>query len=324
MHMNDIIKEYYNPFLCKNGFTLTVDDENNDSLGVKWKLSGDLGEGTYWIYSKANLFSIKMHDFFFYEDFLMELELNECMNLTYYESISGEEFSPYRKLMAGCIKTSIGNHSNYRALIHKMIPIRSIGIEIMPAYYEDYLKTRYSEEYNSLNLAFNNIEETVYIPELVQVLYQIKNYKGTGLAAHLFYDAKVTESLSLIIEYQKRSQKKSKKKLSDSDIHQMENLTAYLNDHYVSELSLNNLSKIACMGVSKLKSCFKQYNNCTITEYIQQRRMGHAENLLANTTLPIKVISNTIGYSNPSRFAELFKKSTGLLPTEYRKISQGI
>ena len=322
--MKDIIKEYYHPFLCKYGFTLTSDNNNNNSVGVKWKLSGDMGEGTYWIYTKENLFDIKIHDFFFYEDFLMEFQLTECMNLTYYESISGEELSPYRKLNAGCIKTSIGTQSKYRALIHKMIPIKSIGIEIMPEYYEDYLKTRYSEEYSSLHVAFNNIEQTVYIPELVQVLYQIKNYKGTGLAAHLFYDAKVTEILSIIIEYQKRSQKKTPKKLSDSDIHQMENLTAYLNDHYASELSLNNLSKIACMGISKLKSCFKQYNNCTITEYIHQRRMGHAEHLLANTTLPIKVISNTVGYSNPSRFAELFKKSTGLLPGEYRKISQGI
>ena len=34
-------------------------------------------------------------------------------------------------------------------LIHKNIPIRSIGIEIMPAYYEDYLKKQYPDEYRN-------------------------------------------------------------------------------------------------------------------------------------------------------------------------------
>lgn len=321
--MKDILEECYKPFLSEHGFSLASDNNKNNTIGLTWELSKDIGEGTYWIYSKKDLFDIKIHDFFFYEDFLMEFKLPECMSLTYYESISGEELSPYRRLEAGYIKSSISsNHYNYRALVHKMIPIKSIGIEIMPAYYEDYLKTIYSEEYKTLHSAFNNIEETIYFPELVQVLYQIKNYKGDGLAAHLFYDAKVTEILSLMIKYQKKSPKKYPKKLSDTDIHQIENLTAYLNDHYASDVSLNHLSKIACMGISKLKSCFKQYNNCTITEYLHQRRMGHAEHLLSSTTIPISVISHTVGYSNPSRFAELFKKSTGLLPSEYRKISQ--
>ena len=42
----------------------------------------------------------------------------------------------------------------------------------------------------------------------------------------------------------------------------------------------NDLTQIACMGTTKLKSCFKKYYDCTITEYIQQRRMSQAEYLL--------------------------------------------
>jgi len=67
---------------------------------------------------------------------------------------------------------------------------------------------------------------------------------------------------------------------------------------------------------------FKKVYGCTITEYIQQRRMSQAEYLLAHTDLQIGQIAQTIGYSTSSRFAELFRRSTGLLPLEYRKMAK--
>ena len=70
-----------------------------------------------------------------------------CLSVTYYESISGEELSPYRRLTAGCVKTFLGGMEPYRVLIHKNIPITSIGIDITPAYYETWLKRQYPEEY---------------------------------------------------------------------------------------------------------------------------------------------------------------------------------
>ena len=48
--------------------------------------------------------------------------------------------------------------------------------------------------------------------------------------------------------------------------------------------------------------------------------MSQAEYLLANTDLSIGQIAQTVGYSTSSRFAELFRKSTGLLPGEFRKV----
>ena len=91
---------------------------------------------------------------------------------------------------------------------------------------------------------------------------------------------------------------------------------------YIEPLNLERLTQIACMGTTKLKTCFKKYYDCTITEYIQQRRMSQAEYLLAYTELTVGQVAQTVGYSTSSRFAELFRKSTGLLPLEYRKTAQ--
>ena len=55
---------------------------------------------------------------------------------------------------------------------------------------------------------------------------------------------------------------------------------------------------------------------------IQGRRMSQAEHLLIDTDFTMGQIAQMIGYTTSSRFAELFKKSTGILPIEYRRIAR--
>jgi AraC-like DNA-binding protein len=76
------------------------------------------------------------------------------------------------------------------------------------------------------------------------------------------------------------------------------------------------------MGLTKFKKLFKQVNHSTVTEYIQQRRIGQAEHLLTNTDLTIGQIANIVGYKSASRFSELFKKSNGIRPLEYQHLSK--
>ena len=142
------------------------------------------------------------------------------------------------------------------------------------------------------------------------------------IAAKLFYEGKVAEAVSMVVEYQKKHPDKPVHKLSQQDIESIQTVASYLSDHYAFDIPLERLTQIACMGTTKLKSCFKKYYDCTITEYIQQRRMSQAEYLLAYTELTVGQVAQTVGYSTSSRFAELFRKSTGLLPLEYRKTAQ--
>lgn len=319
--MQDIIQDVYTPLLIEHGFTPEPDNDRFGPVGLCWRLSEQIGEGYYWTYGQKDLFDIKIHDFYFHEDSFLEFNLPECLSITQYESVSGEELTPYRRLTAGCIKSLIGGNEPYKILIHKKIPVRCIGIEIMPAYYKDYLKKQYPGKYTNPHDAFLSVDQTTDFSEMVKLLAQVKNYRGEGFSANLFYEAKVAEAVALIVERQKNSCTKSVAKLSSQDLRQLETVTSYINDHFAFDLPLERLSKIGCMGTTKLKSTFKLYHNCTITEYIQQRRMSQAEHLLSATDLSIGQIAQTVGYSNAGRFAALFRLSTGLLPGEYRKIS---
>ena len=81
-------------------------------------------------------------------------------------------------------------------------------------------------------------------------------------------------------------------------------------------------AQIGCMGETKLKKLFKQVHQCTILEFIQNLRVSQAEYLLSHTDHSIKQIAESVGYTHTSHFADLFRRTTGLLPVEYRKMAQ--
>ena len=318
-----ILTDYYNELLEKSSFQPVPCAEQFSPAGSCWQISPELGSGYYWLYAQKDLFDVKIHNFCFHRDFLLEFDILEGISISRYDSISGEELNPYRRLSAGDIQTIVGGKQGYKAIIHKKIPVHSVGIEIFPSYYEDFLKKQYPDDYFDLPSAFLSVDTASDFPAMSKLLFEIENYRGEGIAASLFYEAKVTEAIALVVDAQKRQQQKKQRPLSEADLAGLQNAVSYISDHYAFDIPLERLSGIACMSDTKLKTCFKQWQGCTITEYIQARRMSQAEHLLIDTDFTMGQIAQMIGYTTSSRFAELFRKSTGILPIEYRKIARG-
>lgn len=290
--------------------------------GECWKLTSRGGDGYYWFYEAGDRYNIKIHDFWFREDTVLDMRIPEALSVTWYESISGEELKPYRKLNCHVVKSFLGGYEPFRALIHRNVPIRAIGIEYRPAYYESYLKERFGSLYQSPADAFRSIDETSDFPEMAKLLKQLWDYRGEGLPATLYYDAKAAEALSLVFERHRKLNAQKTILLPDTDRDMLQSLTSYIGDHYADQLTIEMLAKIACMGTTKLKRCFKTHYHCTIADYIQRVRIDQAEHLLAYTDLPVSEVAKAVGYTAAGHFAELFHRSKGTLPLEYRKMMQ--
>lgn len=69
---------------------------------------------------------------------------------------------------------------------HERIPIHSAGIDILPAYYEEFPKTHYPELYFDLPAAFQSVDQATDFPAMSRLLFEIENYRGEGAAAALF------------------------------------------------------------------------------------------------------------------------------------------
>lgn len=64
---------------------------------------------------------------------------------------------------------------------------------------------------------------------------------------------------------------------------------------------------------------FKQATQKTPLEYLQSIRIEAAKSLLETQNLPLEKVVQQVGYEDLSSFTRLFKKSTSLSPSQYRK-----
>ncbi|MCR5823504.1 MAG: AraC family transcriptional regulator [Lachnospiraceae bacterium] len=320
--MNNKSKDYYKKLFKEANFTPCKAPKGFPPGGDCFEFSPEYGTGYYWYYEMPGQYNIKIHDFSYKEDAVLNMDLPECLSITWYESISGEELNPYRNLKCNVIKSFLGGYKPFRALIHRNIPIRSIGIEYRPDFFHQVLKDSFGTSYEDPRSAFRSIDETSDFPEMKKLLWDIWKYDGSDSSAALYYDAKAREALSLIFEHHRKLNEKTKAVLTPDDTELLKSLGLYINDHYADKISIESLAKIACMGTTKLKSAFKTYYDMTVADYIQKVRIDHAEHLLAYTDLPVSEVAKAVGYVSPGHFAELFSNAKGLLPLSYRKAFQ--
>lgn len=318
--MMDIMADVYQPCLAETGFYLDASCKHGCKAGVCYTLAPEKGNGYFWAYCHHNLFSVFVQDFVFYEDLYLTYQQPEYICISCYDSVCGEELEPGGQLTCNYVKGHLSGGRLYQAVYRKNVPIRSVGIVIIPHYYENYINAKYPGEYRDLRTAFTGVDGVADFPELAVLFRQIRNYRGSGLSAKLYFEGKVTEALSLVVEQTiKAKAENSTTYLSGQDLANLSAVMSYIGGNFASDIHLNQLARIACMGTTKLKTSFKQLNHCTITEYIQKTRMNHAEHLLTSTDNKISQIAHMVGYKNASRFCELFRKSTGLTPKDYRK-----
>ena len=99
-----------------------------------------------------------------------------------------------------------------------------------------------------------------------------------------------------------------------------ESIANYVNCHYNKpELSLPELCNYFNISHPSLCRIFKEKNGYSVKTYIIKTRINEALKLLANTNLNVKDIAFSVGYLDDIQFMKMFKKETGLTPSEYRK-----
>ncbi|MDO4306926.1 MAG: AraC family transcriptional regulator [Eubacteriales bacterium] len=309
------------PCLNQLGFHPCACKKNLNLEGVCYEPPKELGEGYYWYYEREGMFAIAVLDLRLKEDKVLEYQQQDFISINYYDTISAEELSPYKRMNANCIRGHVSDCQVFRARYHKNVPIHGIELMLMPGYYHDYLVQKYPDEFPDPKAAFLSIDGISDFPELVLLMRQIQTFQGTGVSAHLFYESKVSEAISLIIDKTKGHKGFTPSgELSKEDLTNLDAVKSYIEDHFAFDIRTEHLTKIACMGQTKLRYSFKKLYGYTITEFIQNKRIAHAEYMLIGTDFPISQIAEAVGYHHAGRFSKLFQKTTGLFPEEYRRL----
>ena len=93
--------------------------------------------------------------------------------------------------------------------------------------------------------------------------------------------------------------------------------TDYVEKNLGNDLSLNTLCRHLNVSKNRLYKCFRDYFDCTISEYINKKRIEKSIELLNKHKLSIDEIAKEVGFSDSSYFHKVFKKETGKTPRIY-------
>ena len=99
------------------------------------------------------------------------------------------------------------------------------------------------------------------------------------------------------------------------------NIISYIEEHYDSDLSLEDIAKSIHVCRSECSKLFKRFMNIPLFEFITQYRIEKSVEYLINTNYSIMEIASLTGFNDSNYFSKVFKKQKGCSPSQYRHIN---
>lgn len=102
-----------------------------------------------------------------------------------------------------------------------------------------------------------------------------------------------------------------------------EDILAYLEENYGDrELTQTKVADHFCISVYSMSRVFKKQFGVGFAEYINGKRLEKAKQMLQTTEIPIKEIASCAGFADANYFSRIFKKDTGMSPSQYRDLGK--
>ena len=92
----------------------------------------------------------------------------------------------------------------------------------------------------------------------------------------------------------------------------------YIYVHLMDRITINDLAAAICVSPAHLSRIFKQETGISVSEYIRQRKIDMAKNLLRFSTYDFAGIAAMLSYSSQSHFIQHFRSQVGMTPKTYR------
>jgi AraC-like DNA-binding protein len=102
----------------------------------------------------------------------------------------------------------------------------------------------------------------------------------------------------------------------------LSSIMLYIEQHFRDSIDQRDLAQRCGMTTFRFSRLFKEANGLGFTDYILNKRMNFAKELLDNSQMPITSIGYEAGFKDPSYFARAFKQFANCTPSEYRLARQ--
>ncbi|MFD7525306.1 response regulator [Paenibacillus chitinolyticus] len=92
----------------------------------------------------------------------------------------------------------------------------------------------------------------------------------------------------------------------------------WIDGHFVEEITLEQAAERVHLSPHYFSKMFKRHMGATFIDYVTRLRIEKAKELMKNEELSLKEVCFEAGYKDPNYFSRVFRKVTGVSPTEYR------
>ena len=102
------------------------------------------------------------------------------------------------------------------------------------------------------------------------------------------------------------------------EYHPLRKVLSYIEEN-LSDPGLSNTKLAERMNISEvyLRKLFRQRQNCTPRQYVLNRRIQKAKEMLVETPDTVTAVAEACGFGSLYHFCRAFKEKTGMSPTEY-------
>ncbi len=138
---------------------------------------------------------------------------------------------------------------------------------------------------------------------------------------HVGFEAAIQTAKAFVIDYRRDSQLSySLMRLAKPHKDELVSHTQrWLEQHYAEPFTVEELAERFSVSKRTLIRRFNAALDMPPNTYVQSIRIEAAQKLLEETGRTVDVVMTDVGYEDASSFRRLFRKKTGLTPTEYRR-----
>jgi len=103
----------------------------------------------------------------------------------------------------------------------------------------------------------------------------------------------------------------------------LESATDFINNNLSKPLSVDYITRNINVCKSVLYKNFREHFNCTVSQYINKKRIEKSVDYLLTTDFSMEEISQKVGFTSAAYYTANFKKIKGISPVKFKKMQRG-